>query len=212
MNLVERGIAAYLGIDRLSYIQGVTIGIGGAGGLGSNCAMHLVRNGFKRFVLVDFDRVDHSNLNRQAFFLAQVGEFKVDALAVNMRAVNPDLYIQQRIEKVSGDRMRELFASCDGVVEAFDVPEAKKALVETMVPTGKLVVAASGIGGSGDTDSMVTRRVRDNLYLVGDGETECCTATPPLSPKVGLAAAKQADVVLDYFLQRFADQERGDDA
>ena len=203
MNRVESGMAAYLGQERLIFLQKVKVGIGGAGGLGSNCAMHLVRSGFKRFVLVDYDRVDFSNLNRQAFFEAQVGEFKVDALAENMRAVNPDLELDLYIEKADATRMGRLFADCDAVVEAFDSPRAKKMLVETMLPTGKLVVTASGIGGCGNSDAVVSRKVRENFYVIGDGETECTLSNPPLSPRVGVAAAKQADAVLSHYLIQF---------
>ncbi|MCJ2164239.1 MULTISPECIES: sulfur carrier protein ThiS adenylyltransferase ThiF [unclassified Pseudodesulfovibrio] len=206
MNRVENGMAAYLGRERLTFLQKMKVGIGGAGGLGSNCAMHLVRCGFKRFVLVDHDRVDFSNLNRQAFFEAQVGEFKVDALAENMRAVNPDLEIDLHVEKADAARMGRLFADCDAVVEAFDSPEAKKMLVETLLPTGKLVVSASGIGGCGDSDAVVSRKMRENFYVIGDGETECTLLTPPLSPKVGVVAAKQADAVLSHCLAQFENQ------
>ena len=203
MNQTEHGIASYLGIERLEFLHTVTVGVAGAGGLGSNCAMHLVRSGFKRFVLADFDRVEPSNLNRQAFTAQQIGEYKVEALAANMLAVNPDLDLELCIGKVDAADMAELFAPCDVVVEAFDAPEAKKSLVETVLPSGKLVVAVSGIGGSGDTDSMLTRKVGDNFYLIGDGQTECSDETPPLSPRVGIAAAKQADVVLSYFLDKY---------
>jgi len=206
MNRVEQGMAAYLGKGCLAYLQSVGIGIAGAGGLGSNCAMHLVRAGFKRFVLVDFDRVDFTNLNRQVFSAEQVGEFKVHALSRNMLAVNRDIDCIIRNERLAGKDMLPVFAGCDVVIEAFDSPEAKKALVETLLPTGKLVVAASGIGGSGNSGAMVTRKVRENFYLVGDGETECSGATPPLSPRVGLAAAMQADVVLDHFLRLYEEQ------
>ncbi|BCS87662.1 sulfur carrier protein ThiS adenylyltransferase ThiF [Pseudodesulfovibrio sediminis] len=208
MNRTEQGIAVYLGEDCLEYLQGITVGIAGAGGLGSNCAMHLVRSGFRRFVLVDFDRVELSNLNRQAFTLEQVGQRKVEALAANMMAVNPDCECDVHDVEVTADNISSLFDHCSVVVEAFDAPEAKKALVEKLVPTGKLVVAASGMGGVGEADALVTRKVRDTFYLVGDGKTACAGDTPPMSPKVGIAAAKQADVVLGYFLQLF-DKEGG---
>nr|WP_321514049.1 sulfur carrier protein ThiS adenylyltransferase ThiF [uncultured Pseudodesulfovibrio sp.] len=203
MNRTEQGIAAYLGEDRLAFLQTVSVGIAGAGGLGSNCAVHLVRSGFKRFVLVDFDKVEPSNLNRQAYMAQQVGEYKVEALAANMLAINPDLDLESCIGRVTGEDMAELFAECDVVVEAFDDPEAKKALVETMLPKGVLVVAASGMGGTGNSDAMITRKVRDNFYLIGDGVTECTDENPPLSPRVGIAAAKQADVVLSHFLNQY---------
>ncbi|WP_316899808.1 sulfur carrier protein ThiS adenylyltransferase ThiF [Pseudodesulfovibrio indicus] len=204
MNDVEQGIATHLGEARLRFLQHFTIGIAGCGGLGSNCAMHLVRSGFKKFVLVDFDRVEFSNLNRQAFTRDQVGQFKADALAANMRAVNPDLEIGAHIERVDLTLVKRIFIGCEAVVEAFDRPAAKQRLVEALLPTGCLVVSASGIGGCGNGDALVTHKVRDNFYVVGDGVTECAGNTPPLSPRVGIAAAKQADVILTYFLDRFA--------
>ncbi|XXJ20207.1 sulfur carrier protein ThiS adenylyltransferase ThiF [Desulfovibrio caledoniensis] len=200
MNTVEQGIAAHIGEENLARLQSVTIGIAGCGGLGSNCAMHLVRSGFTRFVLVDFDRVEFSNLNRQAFFRDQVGQYKAEALAVNMRAVNPDLDLDIYVERVDVARVKKLFGDCDAVVEAFDRAAAKKRLVEALLPLGRLVVSASGIGGCGDGDALATRKVRDNFYLIGDGVTECSLDTPPLSPRVGIAAAKQADVILAHFL------------
>lgn len=206
MNQAERGIALYIGEDRLRYLQSITVGIAGAGGLGSNCAMHLVRSGFRRFVLIDFDRVDESNLNRQAYRLDQVGQIKVMALSKNMLAVNPDLDLDLRTVTVTPDNMEALFMECDVVVEAFDDPLFKKALVETFLPTDKLVVSASGIGGTGNADALITRKIRDNFYMVGDMETECSMDNPPLSPKVTIAAAKQADVVLNHYLEQFKTQ------
>ncbi|OIQ51927.1 Sulfur carrier protein ThiS adenylyltransferase [Pseudodesulfovibrio hydrargyri] len=200
MNNVEQGIAAHIGEANLARLREVTIGIAGCGGLGSNCAMHLVRSGFTRFVLVDFDRVEYSNLNRQAFFNDQVGQYKAEALAANMRAVNPDLDLDIYVERVDVARVKKLFGRCDAVVEAFDRAAAKKRLVEALLPLGRLVVSASGIGGCGDGDALATRKVRDNFYLIGDGVTECSLDTPPLSPRVGIAAAKQADVILAHFL------------
>ncbi|MGL1863891.1 MAG: sulfur carrier protein ThiS adenylyltransferase ThiF [Pseudodesulfovibrio sp.] len=211
MNRTERGIAVYIGEERLRYLQSITVGIAGAGGLGSNCAMHLVRSGFKHFVLTDFDRVDESNLNRQAYTMNQVGQLKVMALSENLKAVNPDLDIDVRAGEVTPDNMEALFMHCDVIVEAFDDPMVKKVLVETFLATDKLVVAASGIGGTGDSDAMVTRKVRDNFYMIGDMTTECSMEDPPLSPKVAIAAAKQADVVLNYYLEKFKTEGGADE-
>ncbi len=203
MNKAEQGLAAYLGEDRLKYLQSITIGIAGAGGLGSNCAMHLVRSGFKRFVLIDFDRVEASNLNRQYYTLDQVGEFKVIALSKNMFAVNPGLDITQHIETATATNMPHIFRKCEVIVEAFDAARIKRSLVETFLPTNKLIVAASGIGGAGNADTILTRKVRDNFYMVGDMKTECSMENPPFSPKVAISAAKQADVILSHYLAKF---------
>lgn len=207
MNLAEQGMAAYLGEERLAYLQSVTVGIAGAGGLGSNCAMHLVRSGFKRFVLADFDQVDETNLNRQAFRLDQVGQDKVSALAANMRDVNPDVEVDGRCVRLTSDNVSALFAGCDVVVEALDAPQSKALVVETFLTAGVLVVAVSGMGGTGNADAIVTRQVRDMFYLIGDMKTECCGEHPPFSPRVGVAAAKQADVVLAHFLEKHKNRQ-----
>ena len=203
MNPTERGIAHYLGEERLKFLHNVRVGMAGCGGLGSNCAMHLVRSGFKQFVLADLDDVEPSNLNRQAFTMEQIGLAKVEALAANIWAVNPDCTLQSHNTEVTPGNINRLFDSCDVVVEAFDLPQAKKLVVESMVPAGKLVVSASGLGGVGNSDAMVIRKLRENFYLVGDGESECTIDMPPMSPRVNIAAAKQADIVLEYFLERF---------
>ncbi len=203
MNQCEKGITIYLGEERLRYLQNVVVGIAGAGGLGSNCAMHLVRSGFKKFVIADFDEVDASNLNRQCFCLEQVGQPKVNALAHNMRSVNPDAEIQGESIRLTPESMLTTFARCDVIIEALDNPTCKKDIVEAFLPTNRLIVTASGIGGVGDADSIVTRKVRDTLFMIGDMETECSHEQPPMAPKVTVAAAKQADVVLKYFLDMY---------
>ena len=200
MNAFERGLARYLTPDQLSRIQGVTIGVAGAGGLGSNCCQMLVRCGFRRFVVVDCDVVDASNLNRQFFFTHQVGIPKVEALRENLLAINPDLRFEAVHATVDETNAATLFAGCDVVVEAFDSPECKRLLVEAYLGSGKFLVAASGLAGWGHSDRIATRRIKDDFYLVGDLRTVAGPACPPMAPCVTIAAAKQADLILTYVL------------
>lgn len=202
MNIMEQGIARHVGPRVLLRLQQVRIGLAGAGGLGSNCAQTLVRSGFRRFVLVDFDRVEASNLNRQFFFPDQVGLPKVAALAANLSRINPGLELKLHETAITPENVRPLFAGCDAVLECVDDASVKKLLAEAMLPAVPLFVAASGIAGCGDADRIQTRRLRDNFFLVGDGKTAACRDTPPLAPLVALAAAKQADVVLHFFLHQ----------
>lgn len=200
MNQTLRGIAQHIGGDSLRALQTVRIGIAGCGGLGSNCANHLVRSGFSRFVLCDFDRVEASNLNRQFFFADQIGQMKANALADNLRHINPDVDVSIVNGRLTAENCREIFAQCAAVVECLDDATAKARLTEGILPTGTFYVAASGIAGYGNADAIRTRKVRDGFYLVGDMQTEASASTPPFSPGVGIAAAKQADVVLTHFL------------
>lgn len=203
MNRFEEGLGRYLDTGFLAYLRGVRVGIAGAGGLGSNCAMHLVRSGFTDLVLADADTVEPSNLNRQHFTLAQVGRPKVQALRDNLLAVNPDAAVTVHHARVHAGNMSALFGACQAVVEAVDDPRTKKLIVETMLPTGRLVVGASGLGGAGCALRMRVNRPLAGLVIVGDMSTPCDAGTPPLSPGVGMAAAMQADVILHHFLNLY---------
>jgi len=201
--LLLHGLTRHLDPAALDYLARVTVGVAGAGGLGSNCAMHLVRSGFIRLVLADFDVVEPSNLNRQCYVAAQVGQPKVEALAENLRAVNPELDLTLHRTRLDQDNAATVFGACHAVVEALDDPRAKKALAEAVLPGPALLVAASGIGGFGRAGAIRSRVLRHNFVLVGDGQTACGPEAPPLSPMVGVAAAMQADAVLAHFLNRF---------
>ncbi len=200
MNGFEQAMTQTLGKDSFERIRKVKVGIAGAGGLGSNCALFLVRSGFKIFKIVDFDVVEFSNLNRQFYFASQVGRKKVEALRENLLLINPALAIEVLPEKIEQHNVAKLFADCHVVVEALDRAEYKKLVVEAYMGTGKLLVAASGLAGWGRSDGIKIHKVKDNFYLVGDLVSEAGPGCPALAPGVNVAAAKQADVVLSYFL------------
>ncbi len=209
MNAFEKGLISHIGKEALTALQSVRVGIAGAGGLGSNCAMNLVRSGFRDFVIADFDGVEHSNLNRQFFFEGQTGSPKVAMLRENLLAINPDLSLSIHETRIRKENLDTLFGNCDAVVEAFDRPEMKKMIVESYMNSGKLLVAASGISGWGDSDRVRTRKIRDTFYMVGDMVSEAGADCPPMSPVVNIAAAKQADVVLSFYMERARAEVRG---
>ena len=198
MNTFEQGLKRYLDEGLLAFLRNVRIGIIGAGGLGSNCAVHLVRSGFTRLVLADADTVEPSNLNRQHFTLAQVGGPKVLALRENLVAINPAARIEAHHVHMDARNMPALFGCCNAVVEAVDDPRTKKLIIETLASPDRLVVGASGLGGMGRAGQLRVRTLGPNLVIVGDLATACDASTPPLSPGVGMAAAMQADVILNH--------------
>jgi sulfur carrier protein ThiS adenylyltransferase len=200
VNGLERDLEKKLGPENMGRIREIKVGLAGAGGIGSNCAQFLVRSGFKKLKIVDFDVVDHGNLNRQFYFASQVGRRKVEALRENLLLINPDLEIEALPVRIESENVEELFRDCRAVVEALDDAAYKRMVVEALMDSGKLLVAASGLAGFGRSDGIKVRRVRDNLYLVGDMASEAGPGLPALAPGVNVAAAKQADVVLNYFL------------
>lgn len=188
--------------DRLRAIfSKATVGIAGAGGLGSNCAASLVRAGVRRLVIADFDKVTGPNLDRQYYFLAQVGEFKVDALAANLAAIDPEARISTHRLLLDPEAARRLFAGCDIIVEALDDAGAKAMLIETCLEAfpNAHVVAASGLAGLGRFEAIKVIH-RGRLHLCGDFESEVAPNMPPVAARVGIVANLEADIVLQLIL------------
>ena len=190
----------YLTPAERAVLEKVRIGVAGAGGLGSNCAMHLVRSGIRHLVVADFDVVGESNLNRQFFFRDQLGMKKVDALKANLLRIDPEADVQAVDVRLDAASTRELFENCDIVVEAFDVVEAKTMILSTLMPLGMRLVTVSGLAGWGKSNAMRVRKMGANVVVVGDGETGVATDVAPASPRVGIAAAMEANAVVSWLL------------
>ncbi len=200
-NQLKKGLGQYFSKEQITRINSVCVGIAGAGGLGSNCAVNLVRSGFNRLAIADFDLVEPSNLNRQFFFADQIGQPKVEALADNLRRINPDLELQLLKGRITSENAFDFFADCRFVVEAFDCAAAKTTLLEALANSGKVLVAASGLAGWGDADELITRKLSETLYLVGDSTSGIKAGLPPCAPRVNVASAKQANIILRQILE-----------
>jgi sulfur carrier protein ThiS adenylyltransferase len=194
------GLGKFFDHTALEKIRGAKIGIAGAGGLGSNCASFLVRSGFLNFVIADFDRVEETNLNRQFFFAHQIGMLKTDALRTNLRAIEPSLNLQLLTTEITRANAAEIFAGCDAVVEAFDGADSKAMLAEEISRLGIFFVCASGIAGHGG--GLQVRALSGMFHIVGDAQRQVSKENPPLAPRVAMAAAAQADLVLNHILTR----------
>lgn len=193
----RRDLIEKFGDTKFAKIEKTKIGIAGAGGLGSHCAACLVRVGFKHFTIADFDDVDPSNLGRQFYFADQIGMKKVEALRANLLRINPHLELQMLPVKLEPANIPEIFRDCEIVVECLDRAEAKSTLVSQLLPSGKLIVSASGLGGYGSSDDVKVHKLKPNLVLVGDLASDI-EGSPAFSPRVSMVAAKQADVVLEF--------------
>ena len=171
------------------------IGIAGAGGLGSNVAVHLVRTGIKKLKIADFDVIDESNLNRQFYFMDQVGKPKVEALRENLLRIAPDLDIEIVNEKLTRKNMRKTFNECEILVEAFDKKNYKSMLIEECLFHKKLIVAASGIAHH-DMDRIEVKNVGQRLCIVGDFSKDI-EEYKTYSTKVSVISAMMANIVLE---------------
>jgi sulfur carrier protein ThiS adenylyltransferase len=177
------------------------VGIAGAGGLGSNCAVALARVGVGKLVIADFDIVSQENLNRQYFFASQVGQKKVDALRENIAAINPSVVVETHDLRLDRENIPRLFGGCDIIVEAFDLAEMKLMIAETVIENfpDKYLVMGSGLAGFGNNNSIRTTRT-GNIFVCGDLVNETSDRLPPLGPRVGIVANMQANQVLELLI------------
>lgn len=183
-------------------IRGSVVGIAGLGGLGSAVAVALARIGVGTLILVDFDVVEPSNLNRQQYFIDQVGMRKVEALRGNLSRINPYVTVETYPEKLDRNNVERIFKKAMVVVEAFDRAEEKAMLInvvsEKMPET--YIVAASGVAGYGDNNEIRTTRFSSKIFIVGDQKTAAQPGVGLMAPRVGIAAHHQANLVLRILL------------
>jgi sulfur carrier protein ThiS adenylyltransferase len=158
--------------------------------------------GVGRLVIADFDVVEPSNLNRQQYFIDQIGLPKVEALAANLQRTNPYVAVETHPTLLTPSNIPVTFAGCTIVVEAFDRADMKAMLVDTVLTQmqGVTVVAASGLAGYGPNNAITTRKITSRLYLSGDGISEAQPGQGLMAPRVAIAAGHQANLVVRLIL------------
>ncbi len=183
-------------------IKESVVAIAGLGGLGSAVAIALARVGVGKLILVDFDVVEPSNLNRQQYLIHQIGLPKVEALQKNIATINPYVKIRTYHEKLDRSNMERIFKEAEVVVEAFDRAEDKVLLINTVSEKmpDKFIVAASGVAGYGDNNEIKTVRFSSKVFIVGDQKTAAQPGVGLMAPRVGIAAHHQANTVLRILL------------
>ena len=177
--------------------------VAGAGGLGSNVCVMLTRAGVGHIIVVDFDCVEASNLNRQQYFRDQIGIPKVIALKENLLRINPELKIDVIEQKLRADNCAELIPEkADLIFECFDSAEAKAMLTSfalserSDIPT----IAVSGVAGLGPCEDIAVSQGPGKLYIVGDGTSEMNAETGTISSRVSQVSAIQAHIGIRLLL------------
>ncbi|MEN2983864.1 MAG: sulfur carrier protein ThiS adenylyltransferase ThiF [Dictyoglomaceae bacterium] len=188
----------YFSEDDLRKIENIKVVIVGCGGLGSNAAITLARTGFSNFILVDFDKVELSNLNRQFYFFHQIGMPKVLALKENILLINKNCNIITYQVKINEENARNILSQGDIIFEGVDKAEVKILLLETALSLGKKIVMASGVCGYGDSENIIIKRLK-NLSVIGDFVSDN-TRFRPLAPKVIAVSSMQCDELLRMVL------------
>ena len=195
---LHKGLTA----EQSQRLQAAKVAIVGLGGLGSNVALWLARLGVGQLLLYDFDKVELSNLNRQYYFLEDVGQYKATALLRHLKAVNPYGNYCSEVVRLTEDNLPELLSEAHIVCEALDKPEAKALLVNGVLESfpDKYLVSASGLAGFASSASMQVRQVTPHFYLCGDGISDMLQL-PLCGARVGLCAAQEALTIARIILQ-----------
>lgn len=180
------------------------VGIAGLGGLGSNVAVALTRLKMGKLILVDFDRVEADNLNRQNYFYDQIGRFKVDATIENLRRIWPEADLEGHKVRLTPENIVKLFARADVIAECFDRADQKQMITETVLSKmpDKIIVSVSGLAGWGGSNEIVTRQISERLILIGDGISGVEPGVPLTASRVGVAAYHQANAIVEALMHR----------
>ena len=186
------------GIELHKRFSSATVAVCGLGGLGANIAISLARVGIGKLVLIDFDRVDITNLHRQQYKANQVGRYKTDALAENLLEIAPYMEIETVTERITEENFIDFLKDVDVVCEAFDRAESKAMLVNCVLEQLPecYLVAASGMAGISTPNSIKTRKIMKRFYLCGDEVSDVEDSIGLVATRVMLCAAHQAHTVL----------------
>ncbi len=179
-------------------LSSAKVAICGIGGLGSNIAIALARAGIGQLHIMDFDRVDISNLNRQQYFAEQIGLYKTDAMTINLHRIAPYCRIVSENIRLDENNIPEILKNDDIICEAFDNPESKATLVNSVLENfpEKYIVGGSGMAGLESANSITTRRVMKNFYLCGDGKSDVADGNGLFASRVMVCAGHQANMIL----------------
>jgi len=185
----------------LEKLKNSRIGIAGLGGLGSNAAVSLARAGVGHLILIDFDKVEKSNINRQYYFFNQIGKQKTNALKENIKKINPEIKIDAFNIKLKKGSMEKHFKDVDVIIEALDDANTKSDFIEEILLKlpQKPIVAASGVAGYGNSDRISTKKFK-RLFVVYDEKASSCEEDVLMAPRVALIANWQANIAIEIIL------------
>lgn len=182
------------GQQRLGAAHALVVGLGG---LGSAASIYLAAGGVGRLTLVDFDRVDLSNLQRQILHrTADIGRPKTESAREHLSALNPDVSLTLVDRTVDEENLGELVTQADVIVDASDNFRTRFAVNSACVRARKPLVSAAAIRFEAQITVFDARDPASPCYrcLYGAGAEveETCTANGVIAPLLGIAGSVQA--------------------
>lgn len=152
--------------SNLEKLKNTTILIVGLGGVGSYATESLVRSGIGKLIIVDNDKVDITNLNRQLMSLhSNVGEYKTDVWEKRINDINPDCEVIKISEFITKDNIDLLFKDkVDYIVDACDTTETKCELIKYATSNNVKIISSMGTGNKLDPSKLEIIDIRKTSY------------------------------------------------
>ena len=152
--------------DKINEIKTKKVLIIGLGGVGSYAVEALVRSGIENFIIVDYDKIDISNLNRQLMTnQSNIGNFKTDEIEKRVLSINPNCRIEKITKKIDMDNISELFNSnIDYVIYACDTLSVKLELIRICKKKDIKLISSMGTGNKMDPSKLKIMDIRKTSY------------------------------------------------
>lgn len=201
---IERAIDSRFSPGVQEKLKNATVGVAGLGGLGSHIAIMLARCFVGHLLLVDYDLVDITNLNRQAYGITHLGMKKTEAMVQILNNINPYLNVRTEFVKVTEKNIKQIFRDCPIVCEAFDRPEEKAMLVNGLLEQcpDTVIISGNGMAGYGNGNEIQVKKIMNRLYQCGDGRTDIGEGVGLMAPRVNICAGQQANTAVGLILGR----------
>ncbi|MCI8778139.1 MAG: tRNA threonylcarbamoyladenosine dehydratase [Bacilli bacterium] len=165
MNRFSR-LELLIGKDNLNKISNTTVLIIGLGGVGSFALESLVRNGIGKFIIVDNDIINITNLNRQIMsFQNNIGLLKTDVWEQRILEINPNCIVKKITKFITKENINELFCqNIDYIVDACDTIEIKKELIRQSKKRNIKLISSMGTGNKMDPSRLKIMDIKKTSY------------------------------------------------
>lgn len=163
--MYERTLAL-IGEDNLNKIKSKNILVLGVGGVGGYAIETLIRSGIQNITIVDYDKIDYSNINRQIIANSNnIGNYKVDEWEERIKDINKDIKVKIIKEKITKDNINILFEdNYDYIIDACDTIIVKKLLIKLCKDKNINLITVCGMGRKLDITKIKISDIRDTSY------------------------------------------------
>ena len=150
-------LSLLIGEDNLNKVSNKTVLVVGVGGVGGYTVTSLARSGIKNIIIIDYDKVDITNINRQIIaYHSTIGQKKIDVLKKMLQDINPLVNVIKYDVFLTNENIKEIFDKhdIDYVVDACDTIAAKKAIIEYCLNKDIKLISSMGTGNRLDPTKL----------------------------------------------------------